>query len=155
MITLDALAQTAAQVLRDNQPLSEWIGAEYGKEMTVIIGLDARKPPGLKETPFILIRAPRMDGGLEADQNNYTLMVDWGLNEPGIETADGITKYKGHAQADAMGNLILDAIFGLSDQMAPMVQDYEIESEMFFPLIAGGTTLSFSEPNTIGASLTI
>lgn len=155
MITLAALAQLAAETLRDNQPIADWVQAEYGKDVKVIVGLDARKPPGIKDCPFVLVRAPSMSGGLESESDDYTLMIDWGLNEPGIETVEDITRYKGHAMADALGNLILDAVFAMTDSMVPMVQDYEIESEMFFPLIAGGATLAFSMPNTIGAGITL
>lgn len=153
-LNLTNLAQAMAETLRDDTALASWVQGQYDADLKIFIGLDSRNPPSVKDAPFVVVRAPRMDGGLEADADNYALLIDWGINEPGQETVAGITRYTGHAQADAMGRLILDAAYSMTEEIIPVIEEYEIESELFFPLIAGGATLIFSEMNTIAGEQT-
>ncbi len=150
MSELSSIARKMAQALAGSDQIQTWCTDNYGKDCQVFIGLDARKPPGVKDAPFILVRAPRYDGGLEAEAENYTVMIDWGLNEPNVETESGITEYTGHKMADALGALVLETAYQVSDQYTPALSEYEIESESFFPLIAGGATLIYSVPYIVG-----
>lgn len=152
MSTLSDLARRMAEALAGSDQIQAWCQTNYTSSCKLFIGLDARRPPGVKDAPFIMVRAPKQDGGPEADSDNYTLMIDWGLNEPGTVTDEetDITEFIGHRQADALGELILGAAYEVSQNYMPALTEYEIEAESFFPLIAGGLTLVYSVPYVIG-----
>lgn len=135
------------------EPLAVWCQDQFGKGLTLYIGMDQRNPPGKAECPLIILtpEGTATDGeSPDGREHRYPIGIRWGVvNEDVIKVGNVIT-YPGQAQADRMGQLIWDALqAGCIDMSLPFAEP-EMEPIAYFPLIPGWMLVTVTTPYLIG-----
>ncbi|MCA1990379.1 MAG: hypothetical protein LDL07_14770 [Desulfarculus sp.] len=136
--------------------LADWCQEQFGKPLTLFIGMDQRNPPGEDACPLIILtpEGPASDGEApEGGQRRYPIGVRWGVVNDGVTTVGNVITYPGQAQADRMGQLIWAALEdGCEDMSLPQAEP-ELEPIAYFPLIPGWMLVTVTVPVLIGAEI--
>lgn len=139
-------------VIRDlfaSAAVQTWAAATLGREWKVLVGVDKRNPPGIKDCPFVMLRPSTIESSPVADDQDPAIMIDWGIADPGTPTTTGrVTEYTSIDLLDQMAMKIRTLLMEAGVPLARAV--VELETEAFFPLMLGGMDITLSLPNTIG-----
>lgn len=146
MLQVTDIASKWATALENNQPLTDWCMAKYGKAPKIYIGLPIKNPPGEKECPYIIIRPGVSDEGTLKPEMLYSLSVGWAVKGTVDGTSAGrITTADGVVECDEMKPLVLDAISAAGAwpiSSAPV----EIECAEFLPQVVGFAEIQLQIP---------
>ncbi len=138
-----------------HEPLAAWCQDQFGKGLTLIIGMDQRNPPGETECPLIILtpEGPAIDGDApDGREHRYPIGIRWGVVNEGVIRDGNVITYPGQAQADRMGQLIWDALqAGCGDMLLPLAEP-ELEAIAYFPLIPGWMLVTVTTPYLIGGA---
>lgn len=142
--------------LKADAALEAWCQANFNAALTVYKGVDVRQEPGVKEAPFVYLVPGPSTEGLEAINHLYSMIVAWGIvHEDDIVTpGKPVEEIAGIDLADAMGDLILEAIKGASSNVIPSDWVYWLEPIEFYPLILGSANITLTVPNLLGGTIT-
>lgn len=139
-------------VIRDlfaSETVQAWATSTLGKPWKVLVGVDKRNPPGVRDCPFVMLRPASIDSSPTAEDQDPSIMIDWGVVDPGTPTTSGqVVEFISISLLDRVAEkirtLLVDAGIPLSEAKV------ELETEAFFPLMLGGMDITLSLPNTIG-----
>ncbi len=150
MIVPSDVATRAAEILAADPDIQNFGATVYGKPVTVFNGLDLKNPPSIDDMPAIVVQCGPAQSGLEVASSQYALMVDWALNDPRMDTVNGVKTYLGIPAAGELGRIIMAKLETLSDNLMPSSWTMSVDPVELFPLITGNATISMDLQTVIG-----
>lgn len=126
-----------ANALVNSQELLDFCEEKYQKPPTIFIAYDAEHPPTQDDHPLVILHYAKKTEGEQIDQYNYFFMVDWGVMNSKATRTGNLVEFEGYAEANQMGEIILDVISNVSNDYPIAKVDFDIEPELYFPIIPG------------------
>lgn len=141
----DAIANSAA--------ISAFCTRNYGKPLSLYVGIDGKKPPTDKNCPLVIVfPGGKVEGGGE-EEYRYTGSIGWSIVQPKVTVTDGVTENTGIYEADELGQLLLAAIAEINPSYPVTRVDYSFESNDFFPQYPGRMDITIQIPVVVGAQI--
>lgn len=152
--SLKTTLESFKDALSVNAGLTAWSKAAYGRAHRVYVNIDARKPPGAEDCPYVMIRpvAARYGRGVTEKLMEFE-MVCWLYDEAFSQDPEtNAIEYAGVQRSMDMLDHAVAALAALSTGNA-LLQDIsaEIETIEFFPFFVVGCPIMLVEPLTLGA----
>ncbi|MFZ5586142.1 MAG: hypothetical protein ACOZHQ_09455 [Thermodesulfobacteriota bacterium] len=141
--------------IKNDDAIAAWCQAEFGKALSIFVGIDQRNPPGPDQCPLAIIQPDHaVDGdGLEERVKRYTLEVQWAVSNEATASSGGVTELAGLAQVDRLGQLIWDALADCHPNLELSSADIEVEPVAFFPMVVAGAAITINVPVLISAEI--
>ena len=145
-----------AQALASNANVVAFCTEKYGKAPRVLLGLGRQK---LQESdcPFIVVFPGQKTEGTVLGQFTYKISVGWCVYNEAVETANGVTYMAGSDDVDALGEILLAAVFDFSSWFPVCTMEasveYSIEEYEFFPQFPGTMAVELSVTRLMGTEL--
>ena len=142
----DAIANSAA--------ISAFCTQNYGKPLSLYVGIDGKKPPNDKNCPLIIVFPGGKTEGAGEAEYQYTSSIGWSIVQSTVTVNNGIAENAGIYEADALGQLILTTIAEINPSYPVTHVAYSFESNDFFPQFPGRMDITIKIPVVMGAQIT-
>ncbi len=139
MITLPLMTiiRKWANALAESQDLLDFCEQKYNKLPTIFIGSDYQNPSSQDDYPIIILHHAKKIEGDKIDKYTYRIVVDWGIWNDFAERQGNIVEFVGIAEADEMGQIILDVISKVNENYPIRKVYYNIVPDTNFPFVPG------------------
>lgn len=141
----DAIANSAA--------ISAFCIQNYGKPLSLYIGIDGKKPPTDKNCPLVIVFPGGKVEGSGEPEYRYTGSIGWSIIQSNVNNHDGIAENTGLYEADELGQLILATIAEINPSYPVTRVEYSFESNEFFPQFPGRMDITIHVPVVMGTQI--
>jgi hypothetical protein len=155
MINVNDILELFATKLAASTALDAWCQTNFGKDLTIFLGVDVREPPGKAFAPFVVLQPGPAQEGDEVSMFSYQVTVDWCIVQEETTVTGNVRRIKGLELCDDMGRLILDELRPASVNVTLSTWNYTVEQVEFFPMIMAGLDLTLNVPHLIGGSISL
>ena len=153
-IPLTDFTQKWRDAIKNNAAISDFCMTNYGKSLTLYVGINGKKPPDDENCPLIIVFPGGKTEGISESEYHYTGSIGWSIIQSNVTKTENTTENDGIYEADALGQLILLTIAELNPSHPINRVDYSFESNDFFPQFPGRMDITIEIPLTMGAQIT-
>jgi hypothetical protein len=109
-MTLQSIVKKWRDAIKNSSAISAFCKEKYGKDLTIFVGYNGKKPPHDEDCPFVVIFPGTKTEGLGEPEYQYMVSVGWAIIQSSIEVIDGVHEVQGVYETDQLGQLIYETI---------------------------------------------
>ncbi len=147
-MTLRDLARSVLGHIRDDSAVQAWCQAQYGKNISLFLGIGGTPDTNPKETdlPLAIVTEGNIIYGAGGKPESATLTLGWEVKTHGSSEEDGIREVGGTKESDDLGELIAAAIHVVE-------REYSVTSVEMAPATTGEWAPRFPGVMTVSMQL--
>ena len=142
MDNLGAIAARWAGLLAASTTIAAWCDDHYGRELSVFLGLNLKKPPTEDECPCVIVLPESTQLTDESYPNDATISILWSVaNSETDEDDNGVHVMTGLMESEEFGREIWDVLYQ-DDAVVPQSVSFELDPAGSFPQFPGSMEIS-------------